>query len=56
MEVRRVGGAALLSGRGAINRLDVHRVVLGPVGLLFPVFCFIDFALGIQTFGVAIDR
>ena len=29
---------------------------LAAVGLCFPVFCFIDFALGIQTFGVAIDR
>jgi hypothetical protein len=29
---------------------------LAAVGLSFPVFWFIDFALGIQTFGVAIDR
>jgi hypothetical protein len=32
------------------------QTVLGPRRTSFPVFCFIDFALGIQTFGVAIDR
>jgi hypothetical protein len=40
-------------------RLDVgspRKQSLAAVGLSFPVFCFIDFALGIQTFGVAIDR
>ena len=42
---------------GAENDIRASpQTVLGPRRTSFPVFCFIDFALGIQTFGVAIDR
>jgi hypothetical protein len=43
----------------ATNRRAANRTFAGffrSVGLSFPLFCFIDFALGIQTFGDAIDR